>query len=62
MTAILAMPIVIAAMALVPALMICPFLTAAHQRQVIRLLAGLRDWTAALVTFGDASSEGRRPP
>lgn len=56
------MPIVIAAMALVPALMICPFLTAAHQRQVIRLLAGLRDWTAALVTFGDASSEGRRPP
>lgn len=43
--AALSIPMVIVAVALVPALMICPFLSAVHRRFVLRLLANLRQWT-----------------
>ncbi len=46
----LAIPMVIATLALVPALMICPFLSAAHRQSAIGLLACLRQWTLALAT------------
>jgi hypothetical protein len=39
---VLSIPMVIAAVALMPALMICPFLSMARQRLVLRLLARLR--------------------
>jgi hypothetical protein len=39
---------VIATVALVPALVICPFLTAGHRRLAIQLLASLQQWTDAL--------------
>jgi len=45
---VLAVPLVIVAVALIPAFLICPFLGAGRQRLLIRLLAGLRQWTAAL--------------
>jgi hypothetical protein len=44
---ILALPLVIAAAALVPALMVCPFWSAAHRRFVLHLLASLRQWDLA---------------
>lgn len=47
-TAVLAMPLVIATVALVPALVICPFLTGTHRRLALRLLASLQQWTNAL--------------
>ena len=47
-TAVLAIPMVIATVALVPALVICPFLTAGHRRLALRLLASLQRWTDAL--------------
>lgn len=43
---------VIATLALTPELIICPFLSAAHQRLVISLLASLRQWTLALIRAG----------
>jgi hypothetical protein len=46
--AVLAIPIVIATVALTPALIICPFLSAGRQRLVVRLLASLRQWTLTL--------------
>jgi hypothetical protein len=46
--AVLAMPLVIATVALVPALLICPFLTGAHRRLALRLLASLQQWTNVL--------------
>jgi hypothetical protein len=46
--AVLAVPIVIATVALTSALIICPFLSAGHQRLVVRLLASLRQWTLTL--------------
>ena len=56
--AMLAIPMVIATLALTPALVICPFLSAAQRRLVIRLLASLRQWTLTLTTVcGAASSE-----
>jgi hypothetical protein len=45
---VLAVPLVIATVALIPALAICPFLGTSRQRLVIWLLASLRRWTAAL--------------
>jgi hypothetical protein len=45
--AVLAMPLVIATVALVPALVICPFLIAAHRRLALRLLASLQQWSNA---------------
>jgi hypothetical protein len=51
---VLALPLVIATVALIPALVICPFLGAGRQRMVIRLLASLRQWTAALAGSGAA--------
>ena len=47
--AMLAIPLVIATVAFTPALIICPFLSAARQRLVIRLLASLRQWTLTLI-------------
>jgi hypothetical protein len=47
--AMLAVPIVIATLALTPALIICPFLSSARQRLAIRLLASLRQWTLTLI-------------
>jgi hypothetical protein len=49
---VLAVPLVIATMALTPALIICPFLTAAHRHQVTVLLASLQQWTASLARPG----------
>ena len=49
---VLAVPLVIATVALIPALAICPFLGAGRQRLVIQLLASLRQWTAALTRPG----------
>jgi hypothetical protein len=43
---------VIATLALTPALIICPFLSAAHHRLTIRLLARFRQWTLALIRAG----------
>jgi hypothetical protein len=50
--AVLVVPLVIVTVALIPAFVICPFLTAAHRQQVTGLLAGLRQWTAALTGPG----------
>jgi hypothetical protein len=47
-TAVLAIPIVIATVALTPALIICPFLSPGYQRLVVRLLASLQQWTLTL--------------
>jgi hypothetical protein len=49
---VLAVPIVIAAVALTPALVICPFLPAAYRQQVPVLLASLQQWTASLARPG----------
>jgi hypothetical protein len=61
---VLAVPLVIAAVALIPALAICPFLGADRQRLVIRLLASLRQWTAVLTRPGQphAGTHGRSRP
>jgi hypothetical protein len=59
--AVLAVPLVIATVALIPALVICPFLTAAHRQQVTRLLASLRQWTAALTGPGQPHSGAQDP-
>ena len=62
--AVLALPMVIATLALIPALIICPFLSAAHRDLVIGLLGGLRQWTLALIRPGQvtrARARGRRP-
>ncbi len=57
--AVLAIPVMIATLALTPALVICPFLSAAHRRLVIRLLASLRQWTLTLTTVCGATSSER---
>jgi hypothetical protein len=49
---VLAVPLVIAIVALIPALAICPFLGTDRQRLVIRVLASLRQWTAVLTRPG----------
>jgi hypothetical protein len=49
---VLAVPLVTATVALIPALVICPFLDADRQRLVLRMLAGLRQWTAVLTGPG----------
>jgi hypothetical protein len=53
---------VIVTVALVPAFVICPFLTAAHRQQVTGLLAGLRQWTAALTGPGEPHPGDQGPP
>lgn len=61
---VLAIPLVIATLALVPALIICPFLTAAHRHQVTGLLASLQQWTLALTKPGASQPpdpRGQRP-
>jgi len=50
-TAVLTVPLVIAILALAPALLVCPFLPTRHQRLALRLLAGLREWS---ITITDA--------
>jgi hypothetical protein len=52
----------IATVALVPALVICPFLTAAHRRLALRLLASLQQWTNALASPIHASHSGPAGP
>jgi hypothetical protein len=47
-TVALVVPLVIATVAVTPALVLCPFLTAAHQRLTVQLLAGLAQWTRTL--------------
>jgi len=61
---VLAASLVIATVALIPALAICPFLSAGHQRLVIRLLASLREWAAVLTESGHphAGPPTRSPP
>jgi hypothetical protein len=44
----LVVPLVIATVAAIPALVLCPFLTTAHRRLVVQILAGLRQWTGTL--------------
>ncbi len=44
----LVVPLVIATVAVTPALVLCPFLTTAHRRLVIQVLTGLRQWTSTL--------------
>ncbi len=46
----LALPMIIATVALAPALAICPFLSAAHRRFVTSLLGSLQQWALALTT------------
>lgn len=46
--AALIIPLLIVITALVPALMICPFLSPRHQRLVLRLLAGLCQWVSVI--------------
>ena len=50
--ALLAVPMVIVTVGLVPAFVICPFLGAGRQRLVTRLLADLGQWTAVLAGPG----------
>ena len=45
---VLSVPFIIATLALVPALMICPFLPQRRHRLTIQLLVGLRAWSVAL--------------
>lgn len=69
---LLAVPLVIATVALIPALAICPFLGADRRRLVIGLLASLRQWTVVLTEPGRPHARGsgrdrsgasrRRPP
>lgn len=58
---VLAVPLVIATVALIPALAICPFLGADRRRLVIRLLASLRQWTAALAGPGQPPADAQGP-
>ena len=58
---VLAVPLVIATVALIPALAICPFLGTSRQRLVIRLLASLRQWTAALAGPSQPHADGQGP-
>jgi hypothetical protein len=53
--AVLTVPLVIIAVALVPAFVICPFLRADRQRLVVQLLDGLRQWAAALAGSSELS-------
>jgi hypothetical protein len=59
---VLAVPLVIATVALVPALAICPFLGGGRQRLAIRLLASLRQWTASLTGPGQPHAGAQGPP
>ncbi len=45
--AIRTLPLLFVAVALVPALVICPFLGTGHRRWLLSLLAMLRDWATA---------------
>ncbi len=47
-TAVLAIPLVLATVASIPALVICPFLGTSRQDMVDRLLGRLQEWTAVL--------------
>ena len=58
---VLAVPLVIVTVALIPALAICPFLGADRQRLVIRLLASLGHWTAVLTRPGQPHAGTRGP-
>jgi len=62
--AALGIPMVIAMVALVPPLMICPFLSTAHQRFVLRLLASLRQWTLIISRAAQVATERhpQKPP
>jgi hypothetical protein len=59
--AVLAVPLVIVTVALIPAFVICPFLTAAHRQQVTGLLASLRQWTAVITGSGQPHSGAQNP-
>jgi hypothetical protein len=47
----LVIPLVIATVAVTPGLVLCPFLTTAHRRMAVQLLAGLRQWTGTLAAL-----------
>jgi hypothetical protein len=57
----LVVPLVIATVAVTPALVLCPFLTAAHRRLAVQLLAGLRQWTCTLAGVLKREDTGREP-
>jgi hypothetical protein len=42
--AVLTVPLVIMVIALIPPLMVCPFLSERHQRLALRVVACLREW------------------
>ena len=46
----LGVSLMIATVAVTPALVPCPFFTTAHRCLAVQLLAGLRQWTGTLVT------------
>ncbi len=48
--AVLTVPFAIVTLALVPAMVVCPFLPDRYQRFVLRLLVSLRQWAQAIVT------------
>jgi hypothetical protein len=47
--AVLMVPFAIVTLALVPAMVVCPFLPDRHQRFVLRLLASLRQWVEVIM-------------
>ena len=59
---VLAVPLLIATAALIPALVICPFLGAGRQRLIIQLLVSLRQWTAVLTTASPATPVEHEDP
>ncbi len=48
-------PLVIVAVALVPAFIVCPFLSSAHRRFVLHLLASLRQWVAVTASLRETA-------
>jgi hypothetical protein len=59
---VLALPLVIATVALVPALIICPFLPAAYRQQVPVLLDSLHHWAASLAPGQRRAGDGHPAP
>jgi hypothetical protein len=57
--AVLAVPLVIVAVALFPAFVICPFLDTARRQQVTGLLASLQQWTATLTGPGQPHTDAQ---
>ena len=61
MALILILPIVIITVALIPGILVCPFLPPKRQRIIVRLLVNLEQWTQviSLALTGSSSSKQR---